>query len=167
MFLLLSASTSGQAQPMLDGLNDIPVPADISWFPQTLGWKLLLFMAIAAIVYRCYLRLRRYVQNAYRRAALAILQQLGNNPEQLALLPLLLRKTALYGFPRTDVTAHVGKDWAQWLDNQCQGSHFAQHHAAQLAQLSYAESKTMADNEFRALKAHIAHWIKHHRGQYD
>ena len=93
--------------PLLTSLHEIAQPAEIDWLPQTLGWQLLLLLFFTYLLYRVYLVIKKYLSNAYRRAAitahLAELQLNLDENSQLKKIPLILRKTALYGYPRLQV----------------------------------------------------------------
>jgi hypothetical protein len=98
---------------LLDLLEPVPAPVDISLMPQTPGW-ILLGVAVATLTFFTvrYVR-KRHQANAYRRAALAELAACNDDAVQIA---ALLRRTALAGFPRDKVAGLVGADWLKFLD---------------------------------------------------
>ena len=153
--------------PLLTSLHEIAQPADISWMPQTLGWQLLLLLCFAYLLYRVYLVVKKYLSNAYRRAALSELQGIGNEEEEIKKIPLILRRTALYGYKRADVAPQLGQAWEQWLDAQCQGCDFAGTHRGLLSQLAYAKQPNMKTSQIDAIKAQAMLWVKNHRGEHD
>ena len=63
---------------------------------------------------------RRYQNNAYRRAAIQELTKLDTNTQsQLALIPQILRSTALYAFERKQVSPLVSQKNGScgWMNN--------------------------------------------------
>ncbi|MFA1560118.1 DUF4381 domain-containing protein [Aliivibrio fischeri] len=58
---------------ILKKLSEVTVPEHVSWFPQTIGWKILAFVLLAFIVYKSVLWLKRWWTNRYRREALDVI----------------------------------------------------------------------------------------------
>lgn len=162
-----SLITEKPGNPLLSSLREINVPADISWWPQTLGWQLILLLICAYLLYRVGLMLRRYNNNAYRRGAQAELLKLADELGHLQLMPQILRSTALYAFERDQVAPIIGHKWEQWLDLQCKGSDFSGKYKGLLDQLTYSAQPNIANEQLSAFKLHILFWLKHHRGKYD
>ena len=159
--------TPNQSNPLLKGFSEVSAPADISWMPQTLGWQLVLLLIVSYLLYRVYLIAKRHIANAYRRAAMLALVQLGDETSDLQKIPQLLRRTALYAYDRELVTPLIGQDWENWLDTQCKGSAFTSTCPGILNQLAYAPEVEIEQAKLMTLKQQVAHWIKNHRGQHD
>jgi len=64
---------------ILRDLHDVTVPESVSWWPQTIGWKLLALVVLLALVYWSYKALRHWWNNRYRSEALTALNEL--NPQ--------------------------------------------------------------------------------------
>lgn len=159
--------TPDNSNTALESLREIGAPADISWLPQTLGWQLLLLALFCYLLYRLYLRFKRYMHNAYRRAAIIALADVSEENQNLDQLPLILRRTALYGYKRKDVAPLTNHDWEVWLDKQCANCQFSTQYSGLLNQLSYQASPPTSTADITGLKLLIIHWIKHHRGGHD
>jgi len=159
--------TPKEANPLLTSFNEVSAPVDISWWPQTLGWQLLLLIVILVIVFRIYIMIRHYFRNAYRRGALQLLAQLSDELTDLQKLPQLIRKTSLYAFERESICLLTGEKWEHWLDAQCPGASFSVKHRGQLSLLAYAPEIQLTPQQLNVLKQQIAFWIKHHRGLHD
>lgn len=155
------------ANPMLAPLKEINAPADISWWPQTLGWQLLLAAFCTYLLYRVALLVRRYRNNAYRRAALVELTNINIKQSELVLMPQILRSTALYAFERQQVSPLIGTEWEQWLDEQCQGTDFAGYFKGMLDQLAFSPKPNLSSEQLTELKSQVLFWVKNHRGKYD
>jgi len=88
----------------LQNLNDIVLPATVSWWPLAVGWYFLIGIVLIFFVWFGYRSLRRWFENRYRRVALGELQLLAENLQQEALrdsclrqIPVLLKRTVLPG----------------------------------------------------------------------
>ncbi|MDX1303254.1 DUF4381 domain-containing protein [Photobacterium sp.] len=64
---------------ILRDLHDVTVPESVSWWPQTIGWKLLALVALLVLAYLTYKALRHWWSNRYRSEALTVLNEL--NPQ--------------------------------------------------------------------------------------
>ncbi len=156
--------------PLLTSLHEIAQPAEINWLPQTLGWQLLVLLFFTYLLYRVYLVIKKYLSNAYRRAALSHLAELQltlDESSELKKIPLILRKTALYGYPRLQVAPHLDNSWELWLDKECQGSDFSGQHRGVLSQLAYAKQPKLSTQQIQAIKEQAMFWVKNHRGAHD
>ena len=154
---------------ILDKIVETQAPTAISWLPQTLGWQIIFLCAVIYLLLKSYGAYKSYKKNAYRRDALKWLSQLESaNTENLyQQLPLLLRKTALIGFNRADITQLDGEKWERWLDSQCKETSFNNHCPTLLYQLSYSPNVNLTEEKLQVLVSQIALWIKYHRRQDD
>jgi hypothetical protein len=175
--------TPKEGNPMLSSLREIPTPADINWWPQTLGWQLLLLLAFCYLLYRVYGVFQKYISNAYRRAALAELMLIDidegsaelsqlsqpqlSEPSELSKIPHIIRKTALYAYDRKQVAPLIGKEWEHWLDQQCEHVSFSSNYSGLLAHLTYSDQIQISREQLLGLKSQVATWIKNHRGNHD
>jgi len=110
------------SQEELADLADIAVPDPVSWYPQTWGWWVLVGALVVAALVFAVRRIRRYVANRYRRAALeelaaleATLDNESRRAAALAELAVLLKRTALGAWPRAEVASLSGRAWIDFL----------------------------------------------------
>lgn len=140
---------------LLDLLEPAPEPPPVSWMPQTIGW---VWLGLALVVLTA-LALRRVLAHrratAYRRAALAELDAAGDDPAEIA---SILRRTALAGYPRTDVVALSGTDWLAFLDRTLPGTGFTNGPGRIVATAPYKAAEPEPD-----LAALARQWVRHHR----
>ena len=152
---------------LLEKIVETQAPENISWLPQTLGWKILASVALLLLTRKVYTIYRNYKRNAYRREALTWLEQCQqtDNFDLYKQLPTLLRKTALSAFKRTEISQLTGSQWERWLDKQCQQTSFVSSCPNVLHQLAYMPIKpnTFNADQYQVLLAQITLWIKHHR----
>lgn len=157
---------------LINGISETAAPNNISWWPTTIGWKILLLVLMIALLRLVYRRYQSYQRNAYRRDALAWLQQLpeynGNQPDPIyRQLPALLRKTALTAFDRTAISQLSRQQWEVWLDQHCPGCLFVDNCPDLLHQLAYAPEIAISQSQMQTLVTEVGRWIRHHRGPYD
>lgn len=163
--------TPKDANPALSSLHEISAPTDIDWMPQTLGWQLLLLLAFCYLLYRLYLRVDKYISNAYRRAAMVELTACADSPEDYERISKILRRTALYAFDRQQVAPLIGTEWESWLDKQCKGTDFSGEFTGVLSQLAYAPHSVDTQSagsqaKLSSFKSQVTLWVKQHRGHY-
>ncbi|TYK64853.1 DUF4381 domain-containing protein [Colwellia echini] len=132
---------------LLEKIVDTPAPETISFMPQTLAWKIIAGIFVLFICKKIYNAWKTYKINAYRREALAWLEQCSlENDEDVKQLPALLRKTALLAHTaylqnisvlqnkeniqmtvqasKTAINALHGELWVTWLDKNCNKTNF-------------------------------------------
>jgi hypothetical protein len=147
---------------LLDQLQDVLEPPPVSMVPATWGWAVLALLLLGAAALAAWAWLRHRRATAYRRAALAELHALApalerGDPDTLAALERLLRRTALAAFPRAEVATLTGDAWLAFLDRT--GGGFAGFGPA-LAAAPYAPAPPAVDG--RAVLRAARHWIAHH-----
>lgn len=91
----MSEAPSPPGTYLLRELHDVSVPASISWYPQTIGWKILALIAIAFVLYGVYRWGKHWWDNRYRQEAYKAIEALNptdaNMPQELfSILKLVL-----------------------------------------------------------------------------
>jgi len=150
-------------QPDLSQLRDIHLPAPVSWWPPAPGWWLLLALLLTLLLFGYWL-LRRRRQNAWRREALAQLQQLrgSNEATTAAQLSVLLRRVAISRYPQAEVASLTGEAWLAFLDKTLgEGSPFQSGPGRALLTGPYAAT---VDLDAPALLTLVERWIKRVKG---
>jgi Ca-activated chloride channel family protein len=139
---------------LLDLLEPVPEPPQVSLWPQTAGWIWLglAVACVAAWLGRRWLLTRR--ANAYRRAALKAVAAAGDDPAALA---VIVRRAALAGYPRAEVAGLYGEDWLAFLDEAYGGSGFRAGPGRLLAVAPYTSARRAPD-----LASLVAEWVRHH-----
>jgi hypothetical protein len=152
----------------LDNLIDIVSPAPVPWWPPAPGWfvvaGVLAIVAIATLV----VYVLRWKGNAYRREALreleAIVRESAGDPQRLADLPELVKRTALAAWPREIVAGLTGEQWLHFLDQTGRTADFTNGPGTELPDLAYIPQRaTKLDPTRRQdmIKA-IRRWIERH-----
>ncbi|MCA0873043.1 DUF4381 domain-containing protein [Seohaeicola saemankumensis] len=139
---------------LLDQLVLPPEPAPVSMMPQTGGWLVLAALALILAGWALWAGIRRYRENAYRRAALAALKLADDDPAAIA---AILRRTALAAYPRQAVASLSGADWLAFLDRTGGSDSFCSGPGQALAEAPYHPVGPVG-----ALTETAALWIRRH-----
>ena len=142
--------------PSIEQLQELGLPAPVSYWPQTWGWGVLLGLAVVSLLIlggRQWLRWRR---DAYRREALARL----NNLQDMRELPELLKRVAL-SMPLTTeehqrVPTLSGADWQAFLQRHAVGP-LPEDLSRRLAELAYGNPSPDPQ-----LLAQCKAWVEQH-----
>jgi hypothetical protein len=155
----------------LDNLHDILTPAPVPWWPPAPGWYVVGVAVLVLAVWAGWRWWRRWQAVAYRRAALAALQQLkvrstdeAQRATALRELPELVKRTALAAFPRQQVAALSGAAWLTFLDRTGHTNAFTRGRGQLLPVLSYdphAASRLEAQ-EVEELFSVVSSWMQNH-----
>jgi hypothetical protein len=163
---LVPADTPGVLQP----LQELPLPAPVSWTPQTVGWAGVGVIVLGLLAWGIWAIWRHHRSQRYRRVALAQLAQIEtalNDPAQrvaaLTAIAPLIKRTSLAVAPRERVASLGGEAWLAFL--KATRGHFDARSGALLSLVSYAPAEQIA-----AVSAHDAQmlvtaardWIEHH-----
>jgi hypothetical protein len=148
--------------PWMSNLQEITPPDPVPFTPQTIGWHLLasgLALILLWLVWRLW---KRWQANAYRRAALAELEEI----ETPWKVPELLKRVALVAYPRAEVAELSGEAWLGFLDGTLGTTDFTQGAGRPLPELAYdpAVAGRMSEGEKKDLSSLARRWIREHRG---
>ena len=156
----------------LQNLNDIVLPAQVSWWPLASGWYFLFAVLLILFAWFGYRSLTRWSGNRYRRAALAEFQSVEQDLQDTAVrddclrkIPVLIKRTALSAYPRNQVASLTGKDWHQFLNSKLKNQPFTDSVAGTLDRVSYSagDLTDLDPQSVTALLKATYHCLKHHR----
>ena len=156
----------------LQNLNDIVLPATVGWWPLATGWYVLIGFLLIALAWFSYRSLRHWINNGYRRAALRELQLLEDRAHQaeerdasLRQIPVLLKRTALSVYPRSQVASLSGKDWFNFLNSTVKNPLFSEAITDTLNTVSYStgELGSIDSQATTALFDVSRSWLKNHQ----
>jgi hypothetical protein len=156
----------------LENLREIFLPGPVSWMPQTIGWYVVFGIVLLLAGWRVYRSFRRLRANRYRRFALEELEVIEKELQQpekranaLAEIPVLVKRTVLSAFPRTDVAGLSGETWLAFLDKTMGGREFRKGEGRLLPELAYASGARIAslpDERISELLQIVRLWIRRH-----
>jgi hypothetical protein len=161
----LAEAQSATTDPVA-GLVDIPLPREVSLWPQTWESRIAIVLLLAVVIAAMWRLVQYWRANRYRREALAELDQVGYQgssarAELLTRLTLLVRRTALAAFPREQVASLVGPAWLAFLDRAYGGQEFSQGVGRLLVSGPYQQIPP-DDAELQSLSGLVRRWIKVH-----
>ncbi len=154
---------------ILHGIEEVHLPETVSWWPQTIGWKVLGLLLLIAVAYWLSVQAKKWWRNRYRRDALsrlASLEQRANGWQQVVRqLPFLLKATALQAYPRCDVAQLSGSLWLQFLDAQYEGPAFHEGSGQILLLVAYQPESQwhIKKHDAQSLIEMSRLWIREHR----
>jgi len=148
---------------LLDLMHGLVMPGPVAWLPQTPGWWIVLGWLLAVLLLLAWQFAKRRQRNRYRRDALTELRSIaaqtelgpGESAQRIA---VLLKRTALAAYPRKDVAALYGRDWAQFLKESAGNDPQIAEAADLLAAAAYRP-----DVDGSVLARPARRWIRLHR----
>ena len=153
----------------LKEFSEIVYPPDISWMPQTLGWKIIALGLLIFLSYYLSQKLRSYYHNRYRREGLARLKNAqlnGNSQDLIRQLNHLLKLVAMTAYPRVEVASLSGQSWSAFLNKQCAEPVFTRQQEDILGTGSYRQIVLDEQSAQDLIHASLA-WISSHRSAQD
>lgn len=147
-------------------LRDIHLPEPISIWPPAFGWWLLALLSILSIVASIYL-IKYLIRKTAVKLAKKQLQQIQQNQqlsdlEKLGQLSMLIRRTAISIYPRTEVAKLTGNAWLAFLDDSIQDTSNNKNQFQQGSGrvLSYGPYQQTPVIDLDALFTLCQHWLK-------
>ena len=147
-----------------EGWVEVPSPQNIHWYPQAPGWSFVLLIIVAWLLLKLYQFVKRFIKNTYRRKALIKLNKISTTSSECKWMAVLLKRTALYAFQRSEVASLSGEQWEAWLDSQCSQCQFSTTHKGQLSLLAYDQGKGLSQQTIDQLYRQIYLWVRFHKG---
>lgn len=148
---------------LLERMHGLVMPEPVAWLPQTQGWWIVTGWLLAVLVLAGWHLARRRRRNRYRRRALAELRAIEAQPQIDAAdaaqrIAALLKRTALVAYPRKQVAALYGSEWARFLRESAKDDRQVADAADMLAAAAYRP-----DADGVALCKPARRWIRLHR----
>lgn len=114
-------------------MHDLALPPPVSLWPATPAWYALGVLVLLGLLWLAWRGWRAWRRNAYRREALAALET-AQAPVEIA---VILKRTALAAWPRAQVAALAGAEWAALLRSSAPRARLTDAMARLMADLSY------------------------------
>jgi len=156
----------GLAEP--SGFTEANVVQPISFFPQTLGWLLLVIVLFVYLSVRIIKGVRLWLDNRYRRAFIERLPNIETINFEYDLYHLMVQARALAN--RTNANYQADLFAAPWLiamDGQCaDASRLHSELGMQWMQvLTYQRKKPLCSNQRMQLRQDCQRWLLDHDNQ--
>ena len=150
----------------IKGIEEVVLPDPVSYFPQTIGWKIVGLAICLFVAYKSYYLIRQWWYNRYRRAALKEIEQLSGQKiipgKSLAELSILLKATALHVYPREYIAKLSGHLWLMFLNQQAGYTAFDEISVNLLSVTVYKSPDQINENDLQHLMNQVEFWIKKH-----
>lgn len=148
---------------LLELMHALVVSDPVSRWPEGPGWWVLFGWLILASLVAARAMIDRRRRNRYRREAMARLDRIeasaDDNPSVAAAeIAVLLKQAALAAYPRADVAALYGEDWARFLNESASNDPVVEQASMRMAVAAYHP-----DADGRDLIAPARRWIRLHR----
>jgi len=138
----------------LSNLRDIVTPDAAPRWPLAPGWYVVIAVVVVAVVYCAIRTWKQWKANAYRRAAVTVLEDADDSSE----IATALKRTALAAFPRSEVASLTGDAWCDWLEEKGPGPIEATARES-LARSVFAKGEI----DLEAMRGYAISWVKEHR----
>ena len=149
-------------QPVQLPLKDIHLPEAIGWWPPAVGWWILAVLIPVMLVLLIVLY-KRITRKTAIKDAKKILNEIKLDPglddyQKLCQLSVLMRRTAISHYPRTEVASLTSKEWLLFLQRPMQDKRFTEGVGKLLTEAPYMKS---ADNvPIKELTDLCEDWLK-------
>jgi len=166
LLIFLGIPVFAQEQEGSLDLGPLYEPDPVTFSFNAPGWYFLLLVLVAFVLFFGYQSIRKYIKNAYRRAALKYLRTIRSRFEELqdgACLNdviILLKQVAIRTFGRDEVAELHGENWLVFLESKCKRVSFI--HFQELISKSLYQEQLITKSEFSDLYEVSKKWIRYH-----
>jgi len=146
------------------GLKEIPLPDPVSYFPETIGWLLLLLFFGLFLGILFWIQLQRWRQRAYLRLAIRDLHEISHQQLNYTQIPLILRRSALQKYNRAEIASLRGQPFIDWLNGRLKQPVFEPVDGELMAALPYAPLTNVGADKaaLDSLVEKSIFWLKKH-----
>ena len=145
---------------MLWQLAPLREPVAIGWWPLAPGWWIVVALSVALLTGLVLWLRKRRLRTAYRRIALATLDELRSREAGKDELNWLLKAAALRAYPQKQVAGLHGAAWQQFLTSSC--PKVASDAFAELDTLYQRKPSQVSGDLFEAAE----NWIRKHEATH-
>ncbi len=147
---------------MLRNIHEVQVPEVVSWFPQTIGWKIVFAAIVIWICYQCYRRAKHWWVNRYRKEASQALMQLGNNESDWPFQMVKVIKIVMVYLDSKNASLH-GFRLLTKMDSYTDQSQLLAEDSEMKQWLACAENSKLVAPDFERIRSQLLLWIKTHQ----
>lgn len=147
----------------LSQLRDIHLPDPVDWWPPAIGWWILAFLVLAAVIGGIYWLWWRHKRLAYKREAIKQMETIRarylntqDDQQLLSELSSLLKRTAITRYGRDEIAGMAGETWLSFLDRTGHTSEFSEGSGRMLVN-RFSPAPSVDSSE---LIHAVEHWLK-------
>lgn len=147
---------------MLRNIHEVQVPEAVSWFPQSIGWKIV-FAAIAVwLCYQVYRRVKHWWVNRYRNEAAEALMQLEENESDWPFQMVRITKLVMVYLDSKNASLH-GSRLLIKMDHYSEQSELLSEDSEIKQWLACAENSKLASPDFEQVRSKLLLWLRTHQ----
>jgi len=148
----------------LANLRDLALPPEISFWPPAPGIWILCAGCIALLAIAIWRAVQRYRAAAFRRAAIAELDVIVNepapcDPAQVTRVSAILKRVAMVDYGRARVASLSGEAWTNFIASHANAGFDAPSIRKALGE-AYAAERAPSPSELRELIGQASIWIR-------
>ncbi len=147
---------------ILRNLHDVTIPESVSWWPQTMGWKVLACLFTLAIAYMAYRLIKYWWVNRYRSEAIRYVESLDINDCEMPRLTLHVIKVVLNHLDPCYANLY-GKALLNKMDELHNGSLFTSKVGELWVEMLVNPNVVMNNQERIELKRRVLAWLSKHQ----
>ena len=125
-------------------IKDIHLPDSINWWPPAIGWWILAFLIPISIAFLVWLY-KRITRKTAVKAAKKYLEAIKQDTtrdefQKLCDLSVLVRRTAISHYPRSETACLTGNQWLEFLEKPMNDNRFTKGAGQLLLDAPYRKS---------------------------
>lgn len=161
---MMSVEHTPPSTYILRDLYDVAVPSAVSWWPQTLGWKIVVSIFALTVLYGFY----RYVQyrwrNRYRQEGIEAVTRLDPNEPQFATQLFSIMKVVLAYLDRHN-NQIFGEAFIDKVNALCSSAPYNRALAQRWMNHLVDPSVQLDEADKKALIQQTKQWLRQHQGK--
>jgi hypothetical protein len=146
--------------PLLSYIKNPPVELETSWFPETIGWKILLLILVIFLTKRGIGFYKKWKSNEYRRLALRELEK-----QNVSLLEFskTLKETIRFAYPENYNNRLNKEDLYNLLMDKITSNNIEKELFFKWQDSLLMKNKEITKEERETIKIFVFNWIKTHK----
>lgn len=160
----MSTQPSPPSTYLLKQLHDVGLPEQVSWWPQTIGWKILAWIGLILLLVWLYKQAKYWWSNRYRREALQAAHTLDIHDPRFEYQVFVVIKRVM-GYLNSSEKALYGEAFIHAFDAylpgeaRCMDGELAKKWMMSLN----TKRQTLNAEEKHRLHQHCLFWLKQHQ----
>ncbi len=152
---------------MLRNLHDVQIPDHVSWFPQTIGWHILLAVILLAVLiiyaaYRGYRSVQYWWQNRYRKEAHEALLRVSESDPNWPFQLLKIVKAVMV-YLDSNNAALYGVKLLTKMDSYGSSSLSLSQNVDLQGWLACVENSKLEAPELNIIRDQLIQWVNNHQ----
>lgn len=147
---------------MLRNIRDVELPEVFSWFPQTIGWKIVFTLIVLYASYRIYRYAKHWWNNRYRQEAILALQAIAPSDKHWPYKMLKVVKAIMVYLDKRNAPLYGVSLLSKMDSYESSQAEFRCDEAFQ-QWLACVENSKLEKPDFDRLRSCLIVWVKNHQ----